>query len=308
MNTTIIIRPEHCIDKMLDGLLNGKEKGSTTYNDEIDKCWKWRRQETNLWTGYANEGKSIFLKQLCTIKALEDNWRFLFAAPEDYPPEEFFDDVIHTVVGRTTDMERVDSVVDPETYLRAYELIKNNLIFVYTPPPDNTIVHVLEEFEEICGKENIDGCVIDPIIKFARPKKFSDRDDIYAAYVGGLCVDFARRTKTSLHLVMHQLTPTMDLNTRNYSEPSMYKVKGGGTWSDGFDNVLFVWRPEYATDKLSTDVIFGSQKIKKQKLVAIPQKIKIGFDRKSNRYVYHGTQEPLMNYDKFINPERKLIL
>jgi hypothetical protein len=78
----VIIRPEDCLDKMLDGLKKGKVKGSTTYNEQIDQCWKWRRQEANIWTGYANEGKSIFLKQLCAIKAIEKNWKFVFCSPK----------------------------------------------------------------------------------------------------------------------------------------------------------------------------------------------------------------------------------
>jgi hypothetical protein len=27
---------------------------------EIDKAWTWRAKEVNLWTGYQNEGKSLF--------------------------------------------------------------------------------------------------------------------------------------------------------------------------------------------------------------------------------------------------------
>jgi twinkle protein len=308
-NAVMIIRPEDCIETMTFDLLNGKVKGSTTYNTDLDKCWTWRKQETNLWTGYSNEGKSLFLKQLCTIKALEEGWKFLVSAPEDYPAEEYFDDIIHTVVGRTTDkLSTTQAPVTPEEYQKAYELIKDKFIFVYMPPPDNTVAAVLEEFEDICRSEKIDGCIIDPIIKFARPKKLADRDDIYGAYTGSLCVDFARRTNTSFHLVMHQLTPTKDINTKNYEQPSMYRVKGGGSWSDGFDNVLFVWRPKYATDKFATDVTFGSEKIKRQKLVGIPQKLEIAFDRKSNRYTHKDSDEPLFDFNKFMKQPKKLIL
>ena len=42
----------------------------------------------------------------------------------------------------------------------------------------------------------------------------------------------------------------------------MYRIKGGGSWSDGFDNVLSVWRPNYAKDKIDSEVQFASQKIK----------------------------------------------
>ncbi len=295
---TYLFRPEQCLEKMLHDLKKGKERGSTTHNSELDKCWTWRRQEANIWTGYANEGKSLYLKQLCLIKALEDGWRFIFCSPEDFPAEEFYDDLIHTLAGQTTD-KFFTNVISEELYLYCHNIIKDKFLFLYIEPPHNTIKGVLEEFKKLCKTEKIDGCIIDPLLKFARPKDFSERDDIYASYIGSICVDFARTTNTSFHLVMHQVTPVIDKDNKKYSEPSMYKVKGGGSWADGFDNVLSVWRPNYAVDKMDTEVQFASQKIKKQKLVGIPQRFKMNFDRKTNRYIKEKTS--LFNFDKFLN-------
>lgn len=297
---TYIYRPEDCIEEMTNQFLKGKIKGSTTYNREIDQCWTWRKQESNIWTGYANEGKSQFVKQICLAKALNENWRFAFCSPEDFPPEDFFDDMIHTICGQTTDKDRPE-VISKERYMEAFELIKKHFVFVYIKPPINTIKGVLEEFRRLCSSEQIDAVIIDPLLKFARPKGFSERDDIYAAYIGSICVDFCRETSTSLHLIMHQLTPHVETGTiKSYPEPSMYRIKGGGSWSDGFDNVLSIWRPNYASDKLDTAVQFSSQKIKKHKLVGIPQKIGLNFDRKSNRYMYQTTTKPIFDFDKFL--------
>lgn len=301
---TYMFRPEQCIDLMLRDLKQGKVRGTTTYSKELDKCWTWRKQEANIWTGYSNEGKSLFLKQLCLIKALKEKWRFIFCSPEDFPPEEFYDDLIHTLAGRTTD-KFYENVIDEETYQYCYNLIKDQFLFLYIEPPHNTIKGTLEEFKKICKAERIDGCIIDPLLKFARPKDFSERDDIYASYIGSICVDFARQTNTSFHLVMHQVTPQIDSDTKKYPEPSMYRVKGGGSYADGFDNVLSVWRPNYAKDKLDTEVQFASQKIKKQKLVGIPQRFQMSFDRKSNRYSLYDTIVPIFDFDDFMH-KRKL--
>lgn len=301
---TYMFRPEQCIDLMLKDLKEGKVRGTTTYSKELDKCWTWRKQEANIWTGYSNEGKSLFLKQLCLIKALKEKWRFIFCSPEDFPPEEFYDDLIHTLAGRTTD-KFYENVIDEETYRYCYNLIKDQFLFLYIEPPHNTIKGTLEEFKKICKTERIDGCIIDPLLKFARPKDFSERDDIYASYIGSICVDFARQTNTSFHLVMHQVTPQIDSDTKKYPEPSMYRVKGGGSYADGFDNVLSVWRPNYAKDKLDTEVQFASQKIKKQKLVGIPQRFQMSFDRKSNRYCLYDTIIPIFDFDDFMY-KRKL--
>ena len=56
-------------DSMLDGYKNGQERGSTTHIDCIDRAWTWRNGEVNIWTGYQNEGKSMFLNQLSVLKA-----------------------------------------------------------------------------------------------------------------------------------------------------------------------------------------------------------------------------------------------
>lgn len=304
---TYLFKPDDCLESMLTDLKKGKVRGTSTHNLELDKCWTWRTQEANIWTGYSNEGKSLFLKQLCLIKALEENKKFIFCSPEDFPAEEFFDDMIHTLAGQTTDLYYgVDRVISEELYKQCFDLIKDKFLFLYIEPPHNTIKGVLEEFKKLCKQEEIFGCIIDPLLKFARPKDFPEKDDQYAAYIGSICVDFARQTNTSFHLVMHQVTPTFDPDTKKYQEPSMYRVKGGGSWADGFDNVLAVWRPQYAKDKLDSEVQFSSQKIKKQKLCGIPQRVQLSFDRKSNRYCYYGTNEPIFDFDKFIYKKTKL--
>lgn len=294
-----IFKPQDVYETMIRDLKVGKVKGTTTYNTALDNCWTWRKQEANIWTGYANEGKSLWLKQMALIKALKEGWKFIFCSPEDFPPQEFFDDMIHTLTGVTTDKTYTDRVISEELYNKAFNMIKDLFIFLYIEPPHNSIKSVLVEFKRICEEEgDISGVVIDPLLKFARPKGMEDtRDDIYAAYIGSICVDFARQTNTSLHLVMHQLTPTIE-EDKKYPEPNMYRIKGGGSYSDGFDNVLSVWRPNYARDKFDSEVQFNSQKIKKQKLVGIPQRFKMSFDRKSNRYKTFDTNQDIFPFDE----------
>ena len=99
-------------DSMLHNFRKGKEAGSKTYVRDLDqissggiqnKMWSWKAGEFNLWTGYNNEGKSQFLIFLCVLKAINEGWKFAFFSPENYPPDEFFDDIIHTILGKSTD-------------------------------------------------------------------------------------------------------------------------------------------------------------------------------------------------------------
>jgi hypothetical protein len=81
-------------------------------------------------------------------------------------------------------------------------------------------------------------------------------------------------------------------------QPDLNNIKGGGTFSAKTDNACIVWRPNRALDFKDPEVIFASQKIKKQKLVGQPQSIEyIVFDIKKQRYYFNGFN-PLDLIDK----------
>ena len=85
-------------DSMLDGYKNGQERGSTTHIEAIDRAWTWRNGEVNIWTGYQNEGKSMFLNQLALLKAIHDGWKFGVFSPENMPMNDFFNDTATTEI------------------------------------------------------------------------------------------------------------------------------------------------------------------------------------------------------------------
>lgn len=301
-----IVTMEDCIEGMEYDLIHGKEKGSTTYIPDLDNNWKWRLGEFNIWTGYANEGKSLFLRFIALIKTMKEGWRAAFYAPEDYPAKEFFDDLIHTASGYSTDNE-AHNFIGVDLYREVYERIKELMFFVYIRPPHNDLIQILKSFRRLIRKKGVKICVIDPLIKVARPAEFMMADDKYAGYVTTICTDFARQYNVSLHLVMHQVTPNMQENGL-YPQPSMYRIKGGGTWADGSDNINSIWRPTYARDKVDSEVIFSSQKIKKQKLVGVPGDFPMKFNRRTNRYVTHKSEGDLFDFDSKLEvPTIKLL-
>ncbi len=106
---------------------------------------------------------------------------------------------------------------------------------------------------------------------------------------------------------MHQLTPRLQENNL-YPKPTMYNIKGGGTWADGTDNILSIQRPLYASDKKDDEVLFTSQKIKKQKLVGIPQEFQMRFDRRTNRYINFNNSDDLYDFESRLNnPKIRLL-
>jgi twinkle protein len=283
-------------DSMLQNFRKGKEAGSKTYVRDLDqissggiqnKMWSWKAGEFNLWTGYNNEGKSQFLIFLCVLKAINEGWKFAFFSPENYPPDEFFDDIIHTILGKSTDRFYKNFDVSEQEYLKAFDMVKDSFYFVYPEKngiPDFTIDQIESVFEYLVWEKDVKAVVVDPYIKIRHEMTPGEPEHLYASRFMMDRINFTRKNNVSYHLVMHQTTPRKEKDG-NYPPPSLYQIKGGGTFADSTDNSISVWRPNRATDPNDTTVIIKTDKIKKQKLVGIPFEIEIDFNRKKNRYM-----------------------
>jgi twinkle protein len=302
-------------ESMLETFKKGKVPGSKTYMRDIDniqcngyrnKLWSWRPGELNLWTGYNNEGKSQALIFLCVLKAINENWKFAFFSPENYPPDEFFDDIIHTMLGKTTDKNHKSFDMTEREYLDAFERIKGNFFFVYPEDkegrPDFSIENIEKIFEYLIFEENVKAVVVDPYLKIRHEMMSGEQEHLYASRFMMDRINFTRKQNVSYHLVMHQTTPRKNTDG-NYPPPNSYAIKGGGTFADSADNCLIVWRPLRGTDPTSTLVTIKSDKIKKQKLVGMPHEIEIDFDRQKNRYVSLDGYDYFSGNSKLIVPE-----
>ena len=293
---------EDMVVSMKDGLL----KGSTTHIEMVDKAWKWRESEFTLLTGFNNDGKSLWIRYLALIKGIVDKWKTAAFAPEDFPAVSFFDDLIHTAAGYTTDKDQ-PGFIGESLYRKTADQIKDYFYFINIRPPKSTLENILNAFIPLIETQGIKICIIDPLVKITRPKEYVNADAQWAAYVSTMCTDFARRYNICLLLVLHQVTPKVQENGV-YAKPDKYSIKNGGNFSDSSDNVLFLQRPESPRDLLSTLVRFGSLKIKKQKLVGIPQEIQFGFNRKTNRYVDEIEGKDLFDFDTYLDIPRMNLL
>lgn len=289
---------EDNFDSMLNGFKNGLERGTTTYVDEIDLAWKWRKGEVNLWTGYQNEGKSLFLNQLSLIKAWFDKDKFAVFSPENMPMDDFYNDLIEMLVGKTSDSFYGKLQMSEVEYLNASSFINRHFFLIY-PDFDFKINTIFEKVKFLVRKQGIEHLIIDPYNTIEHLMKAGEREDLYISRFMAKLKRFAVENNITIHLVAHQNTARPnEKDGGRYYKPTLNNIKGGGTFADKADNVLFVWRPNRALDFRCTKVVFGSQKIKKQKLVARPMDIdNIDFDFKTNRYLFNG-QTPFKRIDE----------
>ena len=282
---------------MLDGFHNGQDRGTTTYIDAIDKAWTWRNGEVNIWTGYQNEGKSLFLNQLATLKAVFDGWKFAIFSPENLPLNDFFNDIIEMYIGRSSDPYHNSLQMSLEEYNEAMDFVNKHFFLIY-PKKDFQLNSIFERAKFLVKTKGIRSLIIDPYNVVQHKMRSGEREDLYISRFMSELKRFALDQNISVHLVAHQVTPQKD-NDGRYIKPDVNRIKGGGTFADKADNVMFIWRPDRALEYSSTLVTFGSQKIKKQKLVGIPQEITdISFNVKEQRYYYNG-KTPFTKVDEY---------
>jgi twinkle protein len=275
-------------DSMMFSFENGQKRGETTYIDDVDKAWKWRKTEVNLWTGYQNEGKSLFLNQLSVLKAYFDGDKFAVFSPENMPMDDFYNDLIEMFIGKTTDPYYKESQMTKEEYLEAMSFVEKHFFLIY-PDFDFKLDTIFGKVKYLVRKKGIDHLIIDPYNTIEHMMNAGEREDLYISRFMAKLKRFAIEQDISVNLVAHQITqrPNKDDGGR-LPKPMLNNIKGGGTFADKADNVLFVWRPNRLIDFRDNEVIFGSQKIKKQKLVARPCDVSgITFNFKENRYYFN---------------------
>jgi twinkle protein len=273
-------------EKLWDLYHNGLPLGSTTYMPSIDKHWKWRPTEVTIGTGYNNEGKSTLLDiNLPILKAIHDGWKTGLFVPENFPAEEFYEEVIHTYIGKTTDKEKPMFRMSEHEYTRGMEFAKKHFFLIYLEE-NATIDRLFERFDYLVRKEGIRIAVFDPYNQIEHLYQKGETIDLYVSRFMGKLKRWTVSRKLCTILVAHQNPPDKRAaNGKDYPQPDIYKIKNGGTFADKADNVIWLWRPFRVSDEGSPVVTFGAGKIKKKKLVGVPGFVDLLYDWKSNGYL-----------------------
>lgn len=200
---------------------------------------------------------------------------------------DFFNDIIEMYIGRSSDPFHGDRQMSMEEYEEAMDFVKKHFFIIY-PKRDFELNTIFNRAKYLVKTKGIRSLIIDPYNTIQHRMKSGEREDLYISRFMSELKRFAVDNDVSVHLVAHQITPRKDDSGR-YPKPDVNSIKGGSEFANKADNVLFVWRPERAIDFQNKSVIFGSQKIKKQKLVGFPQDVGgIQFNIKDNRYYFNG--------------------
>lgn len=268
---------------------NGFKKASSTYYPSIDQHWRWKKGEMSLMSGIANHGKSTLMLQLMLAKSMKERTKWAIFSPEQNPPDEFYLDLAHTMLGKSTFGDYLNKCTEDELD-SALDFLQSHFFFIYPEKESPTPDYINERFLEVITKHRVEGCMIDPYNQLDNDlQKKGGRDDQYLAWFLSKQKRFALDNNVYMNIVAHpnsglEKAKNGSPNVGNYECPDIFNLAGGAMWVNMCDNILFTYRPYYSTDPSNTQVIFKSTKIKKQKLVGVPGSVYLEFNRRQNRY------------------------
>ena len=281
-----IIKIQDCWSVMKDSFVNGKKRGSTTHFPLFDQLFTWKEGELTLVIGIPNTGKTEFTLQLMLIKSFMDGWKWAVFSPENYPADEFFDGLIHTLVGKTTDPYFKDYQMSMQDYESAVKFINKHFFYIY-PEGLHSIEEIEERYEWLIEHEGINGTFTDPYNQVFIPDN-GKRDDQHLSVFLTARKRFAVKNNLCSVFSSHPKSMQKNKSTGEYDVPDVYDIAGGAMWSNKVDNIICVERPNSVSDPKNTKVIIHTKKIKKQRLVGSLGSTNFDYIRGKNRYYQEG--------------------
>jgi len=244
----------------------------------MDEYFRWKKGDITLCTGYGNHGKSFFMLQLMLIKSIWDGWKWAIFSPENYPANDFYDDLIEMYAGKwLNDMK-------DEEYIDAASFIDKHIFYVY-PDNEHDIHSINEKFRHLVLKKGVDGVMIDPFNQLDHVQKAFQREDQYLSEMLKDIKRFALLNNVCYCIVAHPKNPTYN-NDRSLPVADMYDIAGGAVWGNKSDQIISYYRPNFHIDKNSTEVEVYIQKLKRKrtggKLGNFPLKLNWGKKRYIN--------------------------
>lgn len=293
---TGIKRADDVWGRMKESFVAGKARGTTTYFPKFDERFTWKKNEISLVIGLPNSGKTEFVLQLMLLKSLFEDCKWAIFSPENYPEDEFYDALIHSFIGKTTDPYWGTQQMTMSEYELGYNFIRTHFFYIY-PEEAHSIEEVESRFTYLVEEEKISGVLVDPFNQLEL--EMGSRDDKFLSKF--LTARKRYAIEKDLYYIMTAHPKGLAKSKEGkYEAPDIYDINNGAMWGNKMDNIMSVFRPNYHTDPSSTEVEVHVKKIKKQKLVGIPGICCFDFNRKSNRYFIDGSS-PFEKRTKEVN-------
>ena len=272
---------EDIFPQMLENFRRGIQLAPTTRFDETDEYFRWKKGDVNLFTGYANWGKTFYVLQMQLTKSIWDGWRWAVFSPENYPANDFYDDLVEMYVGKWLDK------MNEQEYTDACKFIGDHIFYVY-PEDSHDINSINEKFRYLVMKKGIDGVLVDPFNQLDHNQKAYQREDQYLSDVLKDIKRFALLNNIVYNIIAHPKNPTYQ-EGKMLPVVDMYDIHGGSMWGNKADQIVSYHRPSFHEDKNSTDVEIYVQKVKRKRTGGKQGHFPIRLNWTKKRYEEDGT-------------------
>lgn len=283
---------------------HGYESAETFGIPEVDEYFKCKRGEVTGISGIGNFGKTAFANFLMMVKSIKDDTKWGCFAPESYPAQEFYHDLVEMYLGCDMTPQNVERP-DESEYKRAYDFVKKHFFYIHPKDTSPTPAYINSRFLELIMKEGIDGCVIDPYNQLCND--YDDRDDRYLDKFLTGCSNFAQINNIFYWIIMHPKSLRKDDKNGGYACPDIFDMAGGAMWNNKLENIIIYHRPRHHIDPMDRACEMHTKKIKRQKIVGKKGTLEFEYDRRRRQFVFHTStplNKPTGAYKDYTSPER----
>lgn len=290
-HSRLTVRAGTLKDKMVNTFKMGKSRGLTTHIEEVDKICTWKPGFLYGFTGYPQSGKSEWVNFLALLKAKFSGWRWLVYSPESGDADEYFDQLIHTLVGRPVDPHYANQMSEVE-YLKAIDFVHEHFFLIEDAKLDEEgLLPTPEVLRDVATALHqitpIQGFLKDPWNTLTHK---ADRDDIYLSNQLSAEKRLAKKLDIVNVILVHPKSPNLAGYdpSKGLAIPKPFDIANGAMWNNKMDVIGALHRTNYHIDKTDPFAVFATHKVKKQNLVGLPGEVEIKFERRENRYYING--------------------
>lgn len=297
---------------MVKGFKEGKRRGETTNFKTMDMNFTWKRGFLYAFSGFPQHGKTEVLRQLALAKSIHNGWKWCIFDPEsmscddsgNITPDEIFDSLAHSLVGKSTDPAHFNQMSMSE-YEWAIEFLNKHFVIVY-PDETHTPETILEYFLHANTHFKCDGYITDPWNKLIH--NYGGLLDEYLAGQFKKYKDFALKNSAVNCIVEHPKGGVYKLQDGSWPVPNEYSLRGGAMWNNSTDCLTILHRPNIHIDYKDPHVDMHILKMKNQKLNGFQGTVHLEFNRKENRHYQMDGTTPLQVLPKLGNSIFKSVI
>jgi hypothetical protein len=284
----------------------GKEIGEPSGIPELDKIYSHKRGFLNVFTGWANSGKSTLLLFIMLVRSLKYGTKWNLWSPEMISSKrdgervyinanDIYDELVHMLTGKIPYKHWVEKFgkqqMPLEEYMAALEVIRQYFFVMH--PKDRHYKNIIDNHRYFKEYHGCDGFVNDPFKNLVLDDL--GRDDRTLEKTFSDFEEFAMNEHVFMNFVAHPRAMTDVKERPKGNAPAPYKVctqfflLGGSAWDNSMDGIFSIYRQNAHLDPQDPWVTFITLKQRKQQLTHRKGEYdKIEFDFWTNRFYFGG--------------------